>query len=99
MIRRPPGSTHTDTLFPYTALGRSGSALLAAPAGPLTLNDEQAVTRGLLRSGAPIGAINIVRKHMSAVKGGRLALAAAPARVVTYIISADRKSTRLNSSH
>ena len=64
-----------------------GSALLAAPSGPLTLNDEQTVTRALLRSGAPIGAINIVRKHMSAVKGGRLALAAAPARVVTYIIS------------
>jgi hydroxypyruvate reductase len=64
-----------------------GSALLAAPAGPLTLDDEQAVTRALLRSGAPIGAINIVRKHMSAVKGGRLALAAAPARVCTYVIS------------
>ncbi len=64
-----------------------GSALLAAPAGPLTLDDEQAVTRALLRSGAPIGAINIVRKHISAVKGGRLALAAAPARVVTFIIS------------
>ena len=64
-----------------------GSALLAAPAGPLTLEDEQAVTRALLRSGAPIGAINVVRKHISAVKGGRLALAAAPARVVTYIIS------------
>lgn len=64
-----------------------GSALLAAPAGPLTLDDKQAVTRPLLRSGAPIGAINIVRKHLSAVKGGRLALAAAPARVVTYVIS------------
>ena len=44
-----------------------GSALLAAPAGPLTLDDEQAVTRALLRSGATIGAINIVRKHISAV--------------------------------
>lgn len=64
-----------------------GSALLAMPAGPLTLADKQSVTRQLLRSGAPIGAINIVRKHMSAVKGGRLALAAAPARIVTYIIS------------
>lgn len=64
-----------------------GSALLAAPAGPLTLGDEQRVTCALLRSGAPIGAINIVRKHMSAVKGGRLALAAAPARVITYVIS------------
>lgn len=64
-----------------------GSALLAAPIGPLTLEDERAVTAALLRSGAAIGQINGVRKHLSAVKGGRLALAAAPARVVTYLIS------------
>lgn len=64
-----------------------GSALLAAPSGPLTLEDERAVTAALLRSGATIGEINCVRKHLSAVKGGRLALAAAPARMVTYLIS------------
>src|SRR2546421_1310957 len=64
-----------------------GSALLALPAPGLTLADKQAVTRALLRSGATIGEINIVRKHLSAIKGGRLAAAAAPARVVTLAIS------------
>ncbi len=64
-----------------------GSALLALPAPGLTLADKQAVTRALLRSGATIGEINTVRKHLSRVKGGRLAAAAAPARVVTLAIS------------
>jgi hydroxypyruvate reductase len=64
-----------------------GSALLALPAPGLTLADKQAVTRTLLRSGATIGEINTVRKHLSAIKGGRLAAAAAPARVVTLAIS------------
>jgi hydroxypyruvate reductase len=64
-----------------------GSALLALPAAGLTLADKQAVTRALLRSGATIGEINTVRKHLSAIKGGRLAAAAAPARVVTLAIS------------
>lgn len=64
-----------------------GSALLAGPAGPLALRDEQAVTAALLGCGAAIGEINCVRKHLSIVKGGRLALAAAPARVVTLLIS------------
>jgi hydroxypyruvate reductase len=64
-----------------------GSALLALPAPGLTLADKQAVTRALLRSGATIGEINMVRKHLSAIKGGRLAAAAAPARVVTLAIS------------
>ena len=64
-----------------------GSALLALPAARLTLADKQAVTQGLLRSGATIGEINTVRKHLSAIKGGRLAAAAAPARVITLAIS------------
>jgi hydroxypyruvate reductase len=64
-----------------------GSALLALPAAGLTLADKQAVTRELLRSGATIGEINTVRKHLSAIKGGRLAAAAAPARVVALAIS------------
>ena len=63
------------------------SALLALPAPGLTLADKQAVTRALLRSGATIGEINCVRKHLSAIKGGRLAAAAAPASVVTLAIS------------
>jgi hydroxypyruvate reductase len=64
-----------------------GSALLALPARGITLEDKQAVTRALLRSGATISEINTVRKHLSAIKGGRLAAAAAPARVVTIAIS------------
>ena len=64
-----------------------GSSLFALPAPGITLNDKQAVTRALLKSGAPIAEINCVRKHLSAVKGGRLALAAQPATVVSLIIS------------
>ena len=64
-----------------------GSALLTMPADSLTLADKQAVNNGLLRSGAPIGEMNCVRRHLSGIKGGRLAAAAAPARVVTIAIS------------
>ncbi len=64
-----------------------GSALMTLPADGLTLDDKQAVNRALLRSGANITEMNCVRKHLSAVKGGRLAIAAAPARVVTLSIS------------
>ena len=64
-----------------------GSALLAAPAPGLTLADKQDINRQLLASGAPISAMNCVRKHLSAVKGGRLAAAAHPAQVVSLIIS------------
>ena len=63
------------------------SALLELPADWLTLADTVAVNGALLASGAPIGAMNAVRKHLSAIKGGRLAAAAAPARVVTLAIS------------
>jgi hydroxypyruvate reductase len=64
-----------------------GSALLALPADGVTLADKQAINRALLRSGAHIGEINVVRKHLSAIKGGQLAVAAAPAQVVSLIIS------------
>jgi glycerate 2-kinase len=64
-----------------------GSALLALPAPGVTLEDKQAINRALLRSGAQIGEMNCVRKHLSAIKGGRLAAAAAPARLVSLMIS------------
>lgn len=63
------------------------SSLLAAPTPGLSMADKQAVTKALLASGAPIQAINTVRRHLSAIKGGRLALAAAPAQVVTLLVS------------
>jgi hydroxypyruvate reductase len=64
-----------------------GSALMALPAPGLTLDDKIAVTRALLRSGATISEINAVRRRLSAIKGGRLAAASAPARLVTLAIS------------
>jgi glycerate 2-kinase len=64
-----------------------GSAALALPAGSLTLEDKQAVNRALLASGASIRDMNLVRRHLSAIKGGHLARAAQPARVVTLAIS------------
>jgi glycerate 2-kinase len=64
-----------------------GSALLALPAPGIDLADKQAINRALLKSGAAIGDMNCVRKHLSAIKAGRLAAAAAPAEVVSLIIS------------
>lgn len=64
-----------------------GSALLALPAPGISMADKQAVNAALLACGAPIDAMNCVRKHMSAIKGGQLAVAAAPARIVTLLIS------------
>jgi hydroxypyruvate reductase len=64
-----------------------GSALLALPAEGLTLEDKQAVNKALLKSGATISEMNTVRKHLSAIKGGRLAAAASPAKVVALMIS------------
>ena len=64
-----------------------GSALLPLPADGLTLADKQDLNQALLRSGAAIDEMNCVRKHLSAIKGGRLAAAASPARTVTLLIS------------
>ncbi|MBN8919299.1 MAG: glycerate-2-kinase family protein, partial [Rhizobiales bacterium] len=68
-------------------LSGGASANWIAPVSGLSLGEKQAVTRALLRCGAPIGEINTVRKHLSRIKGGRLAVAAQPARVVTLAIS------------
>ena len=75
-----------DDLFLFLASG-GGSALLTVPLPGISFETKQAVTARLLASGASIHEINAVRKHMSAVKGGRLAAAAFPARTVTLAIS------------
>ena len=64
-----------------------GSALLALPADGVTLEEKQAINKALLKSGAAIDEMNYVRKHLSAIKGGRLAAMCAPARVLTLLIS------------
>ena len=74
-----------DLLF--FLLSGGASALLAEPQPGLSLADKQAINRTLLEAGAPIGEMNCLRKHLSVIKGGRLAAAAAPARVVTLAIS------------
>jgi hydroxypyruvate reductase len=79
------GLTADDLVLALISGG--GSALLALPAPGLILADKQEINRALLASGATIHEMNAVRKHLSAIKGGRLAQAAAPARVVTLAIS------------
>ncbi|MGB3336263.1 MAG: glycerate kinase [Devosia sp.] len=64
-----------------------GSSLLPAPAPGLTLDDEQAINRALLASGAPISVMNLIRNQFSTIKGGRLAAHCAPARVATLVVS------------
>jgi len=85
ILERVAGLTPDDLVLALISGG--GSALLTLPAHGLTLADKQAVNRALLKSGAAIGEINAVRKHLSAIKGGRLALAAHPAHVVSLIVS------------
>lgn len=79
------GSSSDDLVLCLISGG--GSALLTQPAPGISLEDKQELNRALLRSGANITEMNTVRKHLSAIKGGQLAIAAAPARVVTLAIS------------
>ncbi|MGE0213072.1 MAG: glycerate kinase [Parvibaculaceae bacterium] len=85
MLEMVKGLTPDDLVVALISGG--GSALLALPAEGLTLADKQEVTKRLLASGADIAEMNCVRKHLSAIKGGRLAAAASPARVVSLLIS------------
>jgi glycerate 2-kinase len=85
ILQRVQGLTSDDLVLVLISGG--GSALLTLPGPGLTLEDKQATVRALLKSGATIGEMNTVRKHLSAIKGGRLGIAAAPARLVTLAIS------------
>ena len=85
ILDKVSGLTADDLVLVLISGG--GSALLALPADGISLADKQAINRALLKSGAHIAEMNTVRKHLSAIKGGRLAVAAAPAPVVTLMIS------------
>lgn len=85
MLSLVSGLTADDIVLCLISGG--GSSLLPLPAAGLTLEDKQAISRSLLTSGATISEMNCVRRHLSAIKGGRLAAACYPARVVNLIIS------------
>ena len=85
MLQLAESATADDLVLCLISGG--ASALLALPASSLSLDDKQAINRALLDSGADITQMNTVRKHLSAIKGGRLAAAAHPARVITLLIS------------
>ncbi|PBB17160.1 glycerate kinase [Mesorhizobium sp. WSM4313] len=85
LLEKVRGLTSDDLVVALISGG--GSALLPSPAPGLTLADEIAVNEALLASGAPIAAMNTIRKHVSTIKGGRLAAAAHPARVVSLVVS------------
>jgi hydroxypyruvate reductase len=85
LLEKVRGLTADDLVVALISGG--GSALLPSPAAGLTLADEIAVNEALLASGAPIAAMNTIRKHVSNIKGGRLAAAAHPARVVSLVVS------------
>lgn len=85
MLRLVGGLTPDDLVI--CLLSGGASSLLPAPLAPVTLAQKQDLGRALLRSGASISEINCVRRHLSAIKGGRLAAACHPARVVTLLIS------------
>ncbi|HEX7644494.1 MAG TPA: glycerate kinase [Burkholderiaceae bacterium] len=85
MLEMVQGLSENDLVLCLISGG--GSALLALPAEGITLEQKRAINKALLKSGATIADMNCVRKHLSAIKGGRLALACAPARVATLLIS------------
>jgi len=85
ILQKVQGLSENDLVLCLISGG--GSALLSAPAPGITLEQKQAINKALLKSGATIAEINCVRKHLSAIKGGRLALACAPAKVITLLIS------------
>ncbi|PSH70924.1 glycerate kinase [Phyllobacterium brassicacearum] len=85
LLETVSGLTADDLVVALISGG--GSALLPSPPEGMTLEDEIAVNKVLLASGAPISAMNAVRKHLSTIKGGRLAAAAHPARVFSLIVS------------
>jgi glycerate 2-kinase len=85
MLALVQGLTEDDLVLCLMSGG--GSALLSLPAPGITAEEKRDINRALLRSGAPIGEMNCVRRHLSAIKGGRLALACHPARVVTLVVS------------
>jgi hydroxypyruvate reductase len=85
ILERVGGLTADDLVVCLISGG--GSSLLTLPADGVTLEDKQAVNRALLKSGATISEMNCVRRHLSAIKGGRLAAACHPAKVVTLLIS------------
>jgi len=85
MLAMVQGLTKDDLVIALISGG--GSALLSLPAEGISVEEKRAVNRALLKSGAPISEMNCVRKHLSAIKGGRLAAAAHPARVVSLVIS------------
>lgn len=85
MLKMVQGLTAKDLVICLISGG--GSALLALPSANVGLEEKQKINRQLLRSGASISEMNCVRKHLSDIKGGRLALACAPAKVVTLMIS------------
>jgi hydroxypyruvate reductase len=85
MLSLVQGLTPDDLILCLISGG--GSALLSAPAAGITLAEKRAVNQALLRSGAAIGEMNCVRKHLSAIKGGRLAAAASPTPMLTLMIS------------
>ncbi len=85
LLEKVSGLTKDDLVVALISGG--GSALLPSPAPGLTLADEIAVNEALLASGAPIAAMNTIRKHVSTIKGGRLAAAAYPAKVVSLVVS------------
>ena len=85
MLQMVQGLTENDLVVALISGG--GSALLSLPVDGVSVEDKRAVNRALLKSGAPIDEMNCVRKHLSKIKGGKLAAAAFPAKVISLVIS------------